>query len=517
MKTLIVSIMAILLPSASATIINIPNDYTTIQAGINAGTDGDTVLVQPGTYVENININSKEITLASLFLITNDSSFISSTIIDGDSVSQVLNLWYMEDTSSSVTGFTIQNGYNRTTGAGIYCLNCNLKINFNIIKNNVIGLPNENSYGSGIACYFSNVHIFGNRITDNKTIGGSFGGGIYCEAGNVAIEDNFISGNDAQYGGGIHIDSSNGQIIYNTFAENSAHQGGALSISYSDIMIAKNLVSNNFAFNAGGGVFFNRSNSNFSGNVVAYNEVIATGGGLVIHIGNPWILNNVIYHNDATFRAGGIMTYDNSNALVTNNIIRGNTAESDPQINNGGPLDLRYCNIQGGWPGEGNINTNPLFRDPDSSDFHLMAIACGDPFDSPCIDMGAPTIIDTLLDCDWGLGTERSDMGAYGGGDGFVGIDEPSEYLPAKVSLSQNYPNPFNMSTMIKYELPTHSRVTIDIYDVLGRKVSTLEDAVRPAGYHELIWNAEGLSSGVYFYKLQAGDYIKTRKMMLIK
>jgi len=83
--------------------------------------------------------------------------------------------------------------------------------------------------------------------------------------------------------------------------------------------------------------------------------------------------------------------------------------------------------------------------------------------------------------------------------------------------LSQNYPNPFNASTTINYGLPRQSHVSIVIYDILGRKVTTLIDKLQPAGYHQTIWNADDFSSGLYFYKLQAGDYIETKTMMLIK
>jgi hypothetical protein len=75
-----------------STIINIPADYSTIQQGINASIDGDTVLVQPGTYVENINFNGQNIVLGSLFLTTGDTSYISQTVIDGDSAGTVLTL-----------------------------------------------------------------------------------------------------------------------------------------------------------------------------------------------------------------------------------------------------------------------------------------------------------------------------------------------------------------------------------------------------------------------------------------
>lgn len=100
--------------------------------------------------------------------------------------------------------------------------------------------------------------------------------------------------------------------------------------------------------------------------------------------------------------------------------------------------------------------------------------------------------------------------------EGTNGIDDGLE-IPSKVTLHQNYPNPFNASTMINYELPEESQVTINIYDILGRKVTTLEDSRQPAGNHQLIWNADRFSSGTYFYKLTAGDFIETKKIMLVK
>ena len=88
---------------------------------------------------------------------------------------------------------------------------------------------------------------------------------------------------------------------------------------------------------------------------------------------------------------------------------------------------------------------------------------------------------------------------------------------PKDFSLRANYPNPFNATTTIKYQLPYPADVTIDIYNILGRKVETLISDIQPAGYHQAIWNAKDKTSGVYFYKIQAGDYIGTKKMVLLK
>ena len=180
---------------------------------------------------------------------------------------------------------------------------------------------------------------------------------------------------------------------------------------------------------------------------------------------------------------------------------------------------LTYCNIQDTlWPGEGNISELPRFRNPENGDYHLMATYCGDPYDSPCIDAGDPDIFDYILDCDWGLGDIRSDMGAYGGGDStLVSIENIIAAPPRKLGLCQNFPNPFNASTTIRYELPEQSPVTIEIFDILGRKVTTLFDGIKPAGYQQITWQPEGISSGIYFYMLQAGQHSEMKKMILIK
>ncbi len=89
--------------------------------------------------------------------------------------------------------------------------------------------------------------------------------------------------------------------------------------------------------------------------------------------------------------------------------------------------------------------------------------------------------------------------------------------LPSHYALSQNYPNPFNPTTVISYELPSRSFVSLEVYDVLGREVKTMVDEEEPAGIHETIFNGSDLASGVYFYKLQAGGYVKVNKMMMLK
>jgi hypothetical protein len=88
---------------------------------------------------------------------------------------------------------------------------------------------------------------------------------------------------------------------------------------------------------------------------------------------------------------------------------------------------------------------------------------------------------------------------------------------PRAFALDQNYPNPFNPSTRIAYELPVDSRVTLKVYDALGREVTTLASGEAKAGLQSVEWNASGLASGVYFCRIQAGSFVATRRMLLLK
>ena len=91
------------------------------------------------------------------------------------------------------------------------------------------------------------------------------------------------------------------------------------------------------------------------------------------------------------------------------------------------------------------------------------------------------------------------------------------EITPAVFSLSQNYPNPFNPTTTLKYQLPASSKVTLKVYDVLGNEVATLLNEEKEAGTYEVMFEASNYSSGIYFYRLQAGSFVETKKMVLMR
>ncbi|GAB6283407.1 MAG: hypothetical protein STSR0008_21730 [Ignavibacterium sp.] len=100
--------------------------------------------------------------------------------------------------------------------------------------------------------------------------------------------------------------------------------------------------------------------------------------------------------------------------------------------------------------------------------------------------------------------------------DGITDVNDDSN-LPKEFSLSQNYPNPFNPSTVINYQLPVNSRVVLKVYDVIGKEVATLINKEQEAGYHTAQFSGKGLSSGMYFYKIEAGNFVQVKKMILLK
>jgi len=101
---------------------------------------------------------------------------------------------------------------------------------------------------------------------------------------------------------------------------------------------------------------------------------------------------------------------------------------------------------------------------------------------------------------------------------GAVGVeDEVQPPLPGQCVLQQNYPNPFNPTTVILYELPERSHVTLTVYDILGRTVAIPVNDIREAGRYHVVFDAKGLATGLYFYRLQAGSFNATKKMLTVK
>ncbi len=517
---------------AMAAVINIPADYPTIQQGIDASVNGDTVLVQPGTYYENINFNGHNIVLGSLFLTTGNENYISSTVIDGDSSGAVITLSNFENSSTIITGFTITNGggvdgggiicdgtgptilHNSITanygeyGGGIFCVGADPIISDNVISGN---------RSSGIGCYRSQAKITGNEFTGNFA---DLGGAIYCEnSPDAVISENYMTRNfGISDGAGIYCYLSDATIIGNTIFENIAGRGGGIFCRQSSPSIRGNTISSNLGELNGGGLYLYQSDPVIANNIIVNNRAGAYGGGLFYNHSNGDFFNNTVTENMAALGGGGTYNFY-SVPSITNSIFWANNAPLGSEIfNYSGSSAITYSDIQGGWAGEGNIDIDPLFRDPGNDDYHLRYTPCGDTLDSPCIDVGSPAIIDSLLDCAWGLGMIASDMGAYGGGKlEMLGVGDNPSSLPERYMLMENYPNPFNQVTLIEFDLIHDSFVTLDVIDILGRKAKDLLSEYRPAGKNFVAWDASDHASGIYFCRFEGCGFKAIRRMVLIR
>ena len=444
-KQLFIFVFLITYTFALANIINIPSDQSTIQAGIDVSEVGDIVLVSPGTYYENIDFTGKNITVASLFLNTQDVGYIEETVINGSGLGSVVTFQNYENQTAVLCGFTITNG-DASEGGGINCIGADPQITDCLILGNETSLK-----GGGINFDGSEATVENVQISDND--GGFEGGGISCYESNITLTDvHFLNNDGGNYGGGIISNSSN--LILNR------------------VVIAGNIAS-------------------------------FRGGGMQCEEGSlPELTNVTIYGNDAN-DGGGIYCNSSSVPQLENCIVWNNT--NDP-LN--GDLTAVYSDIEYGFDGIGNIDSDPLFENASGDNYNLTS-------SSPCIDTGNP---DSPFDPD---GT-TADMGAlFYNQDSSTDNDE----LPVIDFKLRNFPNPFNPSTTISFETTNSNQPTrIEIYNLKGQKIRTFPIySSTHSSINSIHWNGKddsekSVSSGVYFYKLYIDDKsVASKKMIMVK
>ena len=412
------------------------------------------------------------------------------------------------------------------------------------------------SNDNGISCVSSCPYILSSSISGNSTA--YSGGGIIMYDSNPTIEYCSIFENHAvNQGGGILCNDSSPRIGNCYIIDNSADWGGGIRSNDSFAIINNCFIGNNVALEGGGGLFFDNSsdtviNCTISGNaalgltfggggiycwysnLIIENSVIITnlgdwGGGFFCFLSNPNISNCVISNNIANYRGGGIYHYGSYTTIV-NSIFDSNTGDGAIifQANSTGSVTYsNFFNNDGFAFGGDNIpeglgiitsiNNNGDSCDVFSNIFidPLFYATAGDSAyyltaNSPCIDAGDPS---SPLDPD----STRADMGAHYFHQN-VSVDENTFSLePFTFNLSSPYPNPFNQTTAISFEMRDASFVNLTIYDITGREVQSLVNGHLSLGEHTVTFNSKGLSSGLYFVRLEAGGLKDVKKMVLVK
>lgn len=517
-----------------AQIINIPDDYPTIQQGINAASDGDTVLVQPGLYVENLVM--KDITLASLFLTTGDTSYVSQTIIDGGQEGSVISYEQVFPIGFEfeVMGFTIQNGlaeWNSSgyeSGGGVFIWEwtpptqpSNIVLSNLIIKNNV---AHHKGSGIHIGCWdpsTSYVYIKDVVIQHNGGAGDK-GTGIYCEnidpiLEDVVIKENFSCGGQHAGVGGYFYQSSPRLQNVSVISNHVFYKTNEPPVKSMKVELGRDAL------------VFDHSSP------LLQNVLITDNRGAGIYLKNS---EAIIHNSTLTFHSEFALECKSSSVILINSILWGNGyytnwSYTDIQVF----LDLStcsvlYCDMQEGIDGiyhsqyncainwlEGNINADPVF---DSLSEYPYQLAAG----SPCIDAGTPDTTGLNLpygdiigqkriwDGD-GNGSEIIDMGAYEFGAMPVGIEK--KHIRSSEYNVRTYPNPFSEDCFIEFELAKPSRVSIQIYNNMGELLTESKNQVYLSGQHKVQLNLIDLKEGIYFCRIQVGNEMVTKKIIKVR
>ena len=408
----------------SQTVIEVPKDYPTIQAGIDAASKGDTVLVAPGTYVENINFNGKAITVES-------EKGVSVTTIDGNQNGSVVTFANGESSSTILRGFTISKGTgtyncssNSFSGGGIYCFLSSPYITDNTICRNYA------TYGGGIAID-GTIHgdcspqIINNSIVNNSA---SWAGGISASF-SANISNNIISHNIAkERGGGLRysnwMDLYSPNISNNIISNNTAELGGGIYIITGlGLSLHNNTVKDNVASKEGGGIWCSGNPTKLLNSLIISNTS-DIGGGLFCDQ-RCKITNSTICNNSAKIKGGGVYYRTESNTSSIDNTIMWNNASPygpnlyiDFSIFTPVIVNISYSDIKDGaqstyvgngsqinW-GNGVINQNPLFV----NDYYLSQPPC-QSIKSPCVDSGLGSAQSNGMDTYWTRTDEVPDSG----------------------------------------------------------------------------------------------------------
>jgi predicted outer membrane repeat protein len=457
--------------------------YPHIQSAISAAADGDVIELGDGTYTgdgnRDLDTQGKQIRIRS------GSETAELVVIDcGGSAAnphRAFNFQSGETGGTMLENLTVLNGH-AVIGGGIRCSGASPAMH------NVRFVDcTADTDGGGLACVdHSSPALTGVSFEDCSA--GEKGGGLYAtDFSSPVMQGCVFEGNQAvtRGGGAIFTVNSFPTLEACSFKGNTAGYGGGLAVVYSYGPVTGCSFFGNIASEGGGMYLRGNVQATFTGCTVAGNST--TGGGGAV---------SVLVNSDPVF-SNCLLAYDSGGpGVVVDGTSTASFACSDIYGNSGG----NWTGYIAGQLGvSGNISANPLLCGLPDGD-----LTVGD--NSPCLPAGNSCGVQ---------------IGAYGEGCSLTAAEERA--VPMASFLEQNYPNPFNPITRIRLGLAGPERVSLKIYDVAGRLVRTLLGGQElEAGVHAYEWDGKSdegrpVASGIYFYRIEAGGFTASRKMILLR
>lgn len=460
-------------------IIKIPIDYPTIQQGVNASSNGDTILVLNGVYTENLEIANKGIVLTSNYLFSNDSSDIYNTVIDGDFKTATVVIENVYSLNMQFCGFTIQNG-EKEYGGGLIIFKGDPLIKNMIIRNNIA------KTGAGVYIFGAKPVISESIIEGNSALYGA--GGVYCYQAEPLLENVIIRYNtaDSGSGGGIFCYKDGNIVLRNVKITNnySYYRGGGIASSSSYVTIINSLLAGNVSTFYGGGIF-------------ETHDVYAESNGLDI-------INSTITNNTAQ-SGGGIDSFFGWPKLI-NCIVWGNI----PNEMQGMPWVIQYTNMYPVQAGNGNFYSDPVFVSSGDNPYSINDY-------SPCIDAGTPDTSGLHLpeyDLAGNIRVEnqRIDIGTYEW-NMFVDIADQSSDNTGE--LFEVYPVPAHGFLNLKFKENIPKPILIELIDLNGNILEILFEGSCKSGVNIIHCKLSSFPTGNYLIRLSGANSFKTKKIQI--
>jgi len=486
------TVLMFLYPSLMyAAVIRIPQDYPTIQAGINAAQRGDTVLVAAGSYTGTHRIaafrDSISVCLAMKpGIVVMSEAGPDFTTITNDTAFVIVYIAGIKDTTAVIKGFTIQGSF-----FGIFCANLSAPL----IENNIILPLGED--GLGIAIVDSSLAWLRGNIIQGYELG------VNIEGASPTFVNNLFELNNSalRIESSRQFDPSLPVVLSNLFRNNA--EGFESTTEEVNAFVSQNIFVSNET-----GAAIDQGNALLTRNIFANNQFAVRA------LSHAILVNNTMFGDSVGVQAGGFLAGADS-LQIYNTIIWNSRLPIDTSFFSG-ILAVNYSDVQGGWAGNENINQDPLFVHPDTLNFQLGK-------NSPCIDAGNDTILtlqgDTIIITKF-QGNEP-DIGAIES-PWVTSVNVKEMDMLDHLVLYPNYPNPFNPATTIQYRVPQRSKVTLKIYNMIGQEIRTLANGEETAGLKSVLWDGHDdkgnkVASGIYLYRIQVDNFVKAEKAVLAK